>query len=125
MAELKVHDWAYPYQSFFHIFHGITAVAELKVELRIPGYAADEIFHGITAVAELKESRAGGRQGDPQHFPRHHRRGRIEGARSGTKSSTLADFPRHRIAVAELKLLYNEAFALAMLFHGIEPPWPN
>ncbi len=35
-------------------FHGITAVAELKVSLPITSRNLKSRFHGITAVAELK-----------------------------------------------------------------------
>ena len=39
---------------YFAIFHGITAVAELKGPPGTQASDGRQIFHGITAVAELK-----------------------------------------------------------------------
>ena len=42
------------------VFHGITAVAELKPGLGGTEEDRDHVFHGITAVAELKRDLTGG-----------------------------------------------------------------
>ena len=112
------------------IFHGITAVAELKV-------VADggsntslfEIFHGITAVAELKGVRRVTRPGcDRQHFPRHHRRGRIEGATVAVKGTSPAAIFHGITAVAELKGFHRRVAERKYgrcEFSTASPPWPN
>ena len=85
-----------------HIFHGITAVAELKVPDLSPGDAVEfGIFHGITAVAELKVVAQTLHDLIEDDFPRHHRRGRIE-ARTASESGPL----RRQFSTAS-------------------PPWPN
>ncbi len=59
-------------------FHGITAVAELKRHQLTRSRPDRPGFHGITAVAELKPGDGRGRRLGPVRFPRHHSRGRIE-----------------------------------------------
>ena len=41
--------------NYVRVFHGITAVAELKPNHMLPSNQTElSVFHGITAVAELK-----------------------------------------------------------------------
>ena len=84
------------------VFHGITAVAELKPR-SIRGGVIDplRVFHGITAVAELKLRETLNQKNPSGCFPRHHRRGRIEAT-------------------------YRETYSwLVLVFSTASPPWPN
>src|SRR5438552_205978 len=86
------------------VFHGLTAVAELK---RYHGKAREEgmavFLPGLPAVAELKPARAGPRRWRRCRFPRPHRRGRIE-AIPPRKGEGGVEVVFHGLtAVAELK----------------------
>ena len=83
------------------VFHGITAVAELKRNHR-QGRCdrQDGVFHGITAVAELKPFGTI----------------RLEPSRNVFHGIT---------AVAELKLVKGGTLGDAILFSTASPPWPN
>ncbi len=125
-------------------FHGITAVAVLKLGGRRRPVRRLLCFHGITAVAELKPMTAAAADEPKKEFPRHHSRGRIEAwrpatARCGTTSSfhgitAVAELKRDRrgrdgsrtpgfhgiTAVAELKLEGGDTETVRVLsFHGI------
>ena len=77
------------------VFHGITAVAELKRQLRPVVIQPVFVFHGITAVAELKRPRRCPGRYRERGFPRHHRRGRIEASCHPLKPRERRSFPRH------------------------------
>ena len=61
------------------------------------------IFHGITAVAELKAGYLRVNAADAPDFPRHHRRGRIEGRYFLAMGELLENIFHGITAVAELK----------------------
>src|SRR5258707_1031563 len=107
------------------------------------------VFHGITAVAELKPRIPNLVETVPHGFPRHHCRGRIE-ARTGrlAASGQCPSFPRHHCrgrieawkmeqqlseflvfhgitAVAELKLSVSGSVGGLIKFSTASLPWPN
>ena len=80
----------------------------------------DNIFHGITAVAELKAQNGDKVVKLDGNFPRHHRRGRIEGLPSGVVESSLQRIFHGITAVAELKeFSLNHGVDRDEIFHGI------
>ncbi len=60
------------------VTHGVTAVAELKLRCGYITIYRPCVTHGVTAVAELKPCGAGGQRLGLHGHPRRHRRGRIE-----------------------------------------------
>ena len=89
--------------------------------MRHAGAVCRRIFHGITAVAELKVPFGPDHTPDPSHFPRHHRRGRIEGLFRDRPPNTIPEIFHGITAVAELKALRAKMSALirVAIFHGI------
>ena len=105
------------------VFHGLTAVAELKqIPIAHRCRQSVVVFHGLTAVAELKpRARRKGRPRQSRSFPRPHRRGRIEANHSSTfVGKHQSDVFHGFTAVAPLKHRRARGWTLnGAVFHGL------
>ena len=89
----------------YQAFHGLTAVAELKLR-GIPHVPPEQRpFHGLTAVAELKHQPVVYDWALHQPFPRLNRRGRIEATLGKSRLDRSNPAFHGLTAVAELKLI--------------------
>ncbi len=83
-------------------------------------------FHGITAVAELKVVSLLRRHREHARFPRHHSRGRIEGPPWPAARRRPASFPRHH-SRGRIEGVLSAAPGSSMFVSvsTASQPWPN